>query len=229
VPVNLRGKVEGIGAGSVGNNISVVNCTYELQSDKMQHLATRIHEEMRTKITEDAALQALRFANMSRDRCAFFQCRHLKRETPGVITQWNYQVTTPFLEVDFGVGKPTRAHPWSCEPVKIMKGLHGGIDVMIWKGSWGIASWAKDKYGALRKGIALGQILLVGAFLLLRRLRTRRCLASASASLAASAVLKSLLNKAHAQYVEACFQALEEHPKLRAFTEQVDMSACGGA
>merc|ERR1712060_208101 len=99
---------------------------------------------------------------------------------------------------------------------------------MIWKGSWGISSWAKHKYGALSKGIPLGQVLLVGAFLLLPRLRTWRRLVAASASLVASVVLKSLLNKAHAQYVEACFQALEEHPKLRTFARQFDASACGG-
>merc|ERR1719440_2552343 len=35
VPVNMRGKVEGINERAVGNNVAVINCVYDLQGEKI--------------------------------------------------------------------------------------------------------------------------------------------------------------------------------------------------
>jgi len=229
VPVDLRGKVQGVDAAAVGNNIGIANCVYSLDGDKTEHLAARIHEEMRSQLSEESLLQSVRFANWSMDSFSFFQCRHLKESAPGVINQWNYQVTTPYFEVDFGVGKPTRAQPWSIEPVKVMKSLKGGVDVMVWKGSWGIASWATDKHATLSKSISLLQLCSAIAPLLVRRLRSKCYFGLAGLAFVSSVLVTLVLGKAHRRYVESCFRALEEDPRLRSFPRTNDSVACGGA
>merc|ERR1712176_479936 len=79
VPVNLRGKVHGVEAGMMGNNITVVQCIYDAHADKTEHLAARIHNEMRAKVSESALLQSLRFANSTFGNGEFYECKHSKK------------------------------------------------------------------------------------------------------------------------------------------------------
>merc|ERR1719353_2389540 len=99
----------------------------------------------------------MQLANLQHDEGKYYKCKDLPRGAPGVIEQWNYQVTTPYFQVDFGVGKPTRAQPWSGEPVKVMQRLRGGVvdgvDVMISKSPYGVATWAKNKYASVGKSL----------------------------------------------------------------------------
>merc|ERR1712156_748022 len=127
VPVNLRGKVQGIGARDFGNNVAVVNCVYEPQRSQKTSLSARVHEALRAKLSEKRLINWVQLSSAQKDDSKFYHCKDLKRGTPGVIDQWNYQVTTPYFEVDFGMGKPTRAQPWSGEPVKVMQSLQDGV------------------------------------------------------------------------------------------------------
>lgn len=211
VPVNLRGKVEGINERAVGNNVALANIVYDLREGDKMSVPARVHEAMRSKLSERRLVNWMQVLNLG-DEFKFYQCNDLKRGTPGVIDQWNYQVTTPYFEVDFGVGKPTRAQPWSLEPVKVMQSLQGGVDVMISKR---LATWAKDKYGSLSKALSLSQLVLLCVLWRRRRAVTKKQLSGGGFLFAVCVAIKALLSKRHARYVETCFKALEEHPQLR--------------
>jgi len=215
VPVNLRGKVEGINERAVGNNVAIANCVYDLREGEKKSVPARVHEAMRSKLSERRLVNWMQMSNFTWTEFKYYKCNDLPRGTPGVIEQWNYQVTTPYFEVDFGVGKPTRAQPWSMEPVKVMQSLQGGVDVMLSKNPYSIASWAKDKYGFLSKALSLSQLVLLCVLWRRRRAATKQQLSGGGLLFAAFVAIKTLLSKRHARYVEACFKALEEHPQLR--------------
>jgi len=215
LPVNLRGKINGMGERAVGNNVTLVSCVYDLESSE-KSLPAQIHEEMRKKIAEDVLVKTVQFGNRTWDCNQLFMFKDLKPR-PGVIDQWNYQVTTPFFDVDFGIGKPTRAQPWSLEPVKVMQSLHGGVDVMIHRTS--IASWAKDQHGAVNTALSVSQLTLLGILWWRRETTSKQQLLASGTLFAMCMWGKKVLSKMHERYVDLCFMALEEHPRLRTFTQ----------
>jgi hypothetical protein len=225
VPVNLRGKVTGSNERVVGNNVAVAFCVYDLREGEKMSVPARVHEAMRSKLSEKSLVNWMQVYNLGYNAHKYYVCKDLPRGTPGIIEQWNYQVTTPYLEVDFGVGKPTRAQPWSLEPVKVMQSLQGGVDVMISKGGHSISSWAKDKYGSLSKALSLSQLVLLCVLWRRRRAATMQQLSGGGLIFAACVAVKALLSKRHARYVETCFKALEEHPQLRPHPQPVAVVA----
>lgn len=220
VPVNLRGKVKGISERAVGNNVASVNCTYDLRECEKTSVAARVHEALRSKLSERRLINWTQFGNLSCDEFKLYKCKDLPQGAPGVIEQWNYQVTTPYFEVDFGVGKPTRAQPWSQETVKVMQSLQGGVDVMISKSPYNISSWAKDKHGSLGKALSLSQFVSLCVLWRRREAVTRQQVFGGALLFAACSAIKALLTKSHARYVESCWMVLEEHPKLRPSSQQ---------
>merc|ERR1712070_128755 len=217
VLVNLRGKVKGIDERVIGNNVANVDCIYDLRECEKTSVPARVHEALRAKMSEKGLINGVQLANSTWDEGKAYSCKDLPRDTPGVIEQWNSQITTPYLEVDFGVGKPTRAQPWSFEHVKVMRSLHGGVDVMISKnGPLGsIRSWARDKYASIGKALGLSQVILLCVLWHRRRAASKHWLFVGTLLLAGCTVVKKLLIKRPSSYVESCYAALEEHPRLR--------------
>merc|ERR1711916_410335 len=130
-----------------------------------------------------------------------------------------------------GVGKPTRAQPWSFEHVKVMRSLQGGVDVMISKnGPFGsIGSWATDRFASLGKALGLSQLILLCVLWRRGRAASKQQLLVGTLLLAGCSVVKTMLSKRHSRYVESCFTALEEHPHLRPSARPRDVVARGGA
>jgi len=213
VPVNLRGKVQGIGERAVGNNVAVVNCVYDLRDGDKTSVPARVHDALRSKLSEKRLINWMQLANLSMDEFKFYKCNDLPFGVPGILDQWNLQTTTPYFEVDFGVGKPTRAQPWSTEPVKLMQSLEGGVDVQISKKC--IDSWAKNKYASVGKVLALSQFVLLCLLGRGWRVATKQQLSVGAVLFASCSAGKSLLSSWHSRDVEACWTALEEHPRLR--------------
>lgn len=220
VLVNLRGKVKGVDERAVGNNVAVVDCVYDLQESEKTSVPARIHEALRAKMSERNLITKVQELNSMWAEGKQYISKDLPMDAP--VLDWNYQVTTPYLEVDFGVGKPTRAQPWSIEQVKVMRSLHGGVDVMISKSGplpaqagQGIRSWARDKYASLGKALGLSQVILLCMLWSRRRAASKQMLFGGTVLVAACTVVKALLGKRHSRYVESCFKALEQHPRLR--------------
>lgn len=215
VIVNMRGKVKGITERMVGNWVSLVHCVYEPQNCERKTLADQVHHDLRAKLTEEHLIHMIQVFNEHTAIPAIFRCKHLRKGTRGVIDHWNYQVTTPYLDVDFGVGKPTRVQPWAFEPVKVMKSLKGGVDVYINKFS--LASWAQDRYAAVNKLLSLSQLGLICAVVLYRTTISRQQVLTGGVLFAMVVAFKRSLANMHTAYVDSCFKALEEHPLLRSF------------
>lgn len=226
VPVNLRGKVKGVAERHVGNNVTVVPCVYEVQRGT-KCLPAVVHHSMRELLADSKLMKMVQVQNKLIDNLQFFGNRVLKRGAPGVIDQWNYQVSNPYFEVDFGAGKPSRAQPWCGEPVKVMQNPAGGVDVMISKSAYGIAAWSTDKNASLGKLFTVCQLLSVGMVWWRRKTGSKQSKCGFALLLAICTFVKMRLSKLHAKYIENCFRALEEHPKLRAFTTKT--SPLGGA
>jgi hypothetical protein len=233
VPVNLRGKIQGIDERAFGNNVAVVSCVYDVQRDQKSSVSARVHEALRAKLVEKNLINWVQLMGASKDDSKYYQCKDLKRGSPGVIDQWNYQVTTPYFQVDFGVGTPTRAQPWSGEPVKVMPSLHGGVvdgvDVMISKSPYGVATWAKNKYARVGKFLSLLQFFLLCVLVRRRRTISKKHLTIGSAVFAICMFAKKVMSKKHQEYIDSCFKALEEHPQLKAFVRPSEAIAHAGA
>merc|ERR1712146_504893 len=91
---------------------------------------------MRASLAQASLQDQANYFNWSLARGEFYRsarvCNGMKPK-PGVVGQWNYQVSNPYYEVDFGAGAPDRCNPWTGEAVKIMRGLphEGGVDVFV--------------------------------------------------------------------------------------------------
>merc|ERR1712032_834186 len=102
LPVNLRGKVNGVGEKAAGNNTTMIGCVYNLELNEHKSLSAQIHEGMRKNLAEDVLVRTVQFGNRIWNCNQFFAYINLQHK-PGIIDQWNYQVTTPFFDVDFGI------------------------------------------------------------------------------------------------------------------------------
>jgi len=226
LPCNLRGKVKGISERAVGNNVSTPVCLFQ----RNQISPSTVHEAVRRSLLERNLITYAQLMQSMIIESKLYMNKELSRNVPGVVSQWNCQIATPYHEVDFGVGRPTRMQPWSGETVKLMRSLRGGIDVMVTKHpSYGIATWARNRYASLIKCSSLCQFALV--FLSLRNKSSfsgRQWCASASLFMACILV-KKMFSKAHCKYVDRCFQALEEHAKLHPLVQENMVAAVGGA
>jgi hypothetical protein len=60
---------------------------------------------------------------------------------PGCL-QWNSQATNPYFDISFDGGRPVRGIPWDWnQPVTVLPGIDGGVDVYIDKTGRGPISW----------------------------------------------------------------------------------------
>jgi hypothetical protein len=229
LPVNLRGKVKSIGERSVGNFVTGADVVYSLDVQGGE-LASQVHDAVRSGLTEEKLLENNAIANQSLTSGLLFQ-GPVKDGAPGMIAQWNYQVSTPYFDVDFGLGKPTRAQPWALEPVKVMKSLAGGVDVMLHKAAAakGLAVWAKDRWASLSALCGLSQLVGAGWLWRTRSTASNRERGLCVLMMLGALALKRRLASCHAQHVEQCFRNLKQHPKLYSFMPTVPATALAGA
>lgn len=228
LPVNLRGKVKSVGARSVGNFVNQAEVAYTLGAEGGE-LASRVHDAMRAVLTEEKLVQSTAVANHLPSGL-FFE-GPVREGAPGMIAQWNYQVSNPYFEVDFGLGRPTKAQPWSVEPVKVVKSLEGGVDVMIHMDPIlnGLAVWAKDRWASVSALCGLSQLLGVGWFWRTRSTASNKERGLCALLMLGALALKRCLARTHKQYVQECFRNLKQHPKLYSFMPAVTTAALAGA
>merc|ERR1712151_787703 len=92
VPINLRNKLSGVSSRAIGNNVCVVNCSYDLKGPK-GGAARAVHEAMREELSEQELQKTVELANYTRTSGEIYMHEKLKRGTPGFIQNWNYQAT----------------------------------------------------------------------------------------------------------------------------------------
>jgi len=221
IAVNLRGKLSGISPRTIGNVVCSGNCSYDLK-DPTGGAALAVHEAMRRELTESELRRSIALWNHMFARSEVFMHETFKPGTPGYIHQWNYQATNPYYEVDFGAGRPDRALPWSFEAVKVMKGPRGGLDVMVHQGEgMGIRDWIRNPYRCLASGLGVAIVAIVGHIWWTRKTSSGRATGAHLGFGALLFALRRAIAHAHERRVRSCFIALENHPKLRSFTQEI--------
>jgi hypothetical protein len=204
VPINVRNKLSGVSSRAIGNYAFVVPFSYDLHGPKGGP-ARAVHEAMREELSERELQKVVELNNYSMTTGEIYMPEKFMPGTPGFIQQWNYQATTPYFDVDFGAGAPDRALPWALEPVKVMRGPRGGLDVMVHQGAGiGLHDWVRNPFRHVAVGAGLAasvscHVGIVGICVAVRR---------------AIAVQ-------HNRRVQSCFVALENHPNLKSFMKEV--------
>jgi len=227
-PLNLRGKLSGLSSRAIGNKICGFNLSYDLKDPK-QAAARTIHEAMRKELTESEVCGSIELLNYQWTQHELFMpCNEkLKPGAPGFIHQWNYQATSPYYEVSFGAGHPDRGLPWSLDAVMLMRGPHGGLDVMVHQGKGvGIYDWIRNPYRYLESGLGVAAVAISGWIWLKRRSSSRLAIVAHIGLITLFVGVRRIISRAHERRVQLCFAALENHPKLRSFMKEV--TAFGG-
>jgi len=126
VVLNLRGRFPGVGLRSAGSLVTV-------GSLHLDHLGTaaaaqEIHTQMRKVVDAEYVVPRLRFLNRIIGNNELWKSPVVSFRLGTII---NAQLHTPYWEIDFGAGRPDRGIPWGGEPLKFLRGVAGGVDVLV--------------------------------------------------------------------------------------------------
>lgn len=223
VPCNLRGKIDGCSVRTTGNLVSSPSVTYDLSANG----ALSVHNEMRKELSKKELEKTVALINHRFQHHQWYMNAETLRV--GWLQQWNSQMTSPTYNVDFGAGPPDRAIPWAVEPVKVMKGPRGGVDVVIshfHAQEWAYtAEWHSKapllirSYAALHGWLGLGALALVVRMFRKKNRNSKVRQFFLHVGILLSFLLQRLVQKAHQRKTSACFAAIKNHPRLRSFMQ----------
>mmetsp|Transcript_43131 Transcript_43131/g.104355 ORF Transcript_43131/g.104355 Transcript_43131/m.104355 type:complete len:519 (-) Transcript_43131:528-2084(-) len=169
--INLRSKLPGVSPRLVGNVVT----SSRMEIDLNGNLEQQIHTQMRSALTEKKLLTAFMVSTRAwteQGPCDLYITKKagdlLLGGIPGVLS-WNWQVSNPYFDVDFGSGPPLRGIPWSWnQPVTVVPSPKGGADVYIDMTSQGPVSWKRPPPKWATIGSLCGFLSMSGALLLLK-------------------------------------------------------------
>lgn len=151
IPVNLRGKLPGVDDRLAGNVVALTSVPLDMTDNANEPLAKRLHDEMRAALVPKRLVLLQRFLNAmwkEEGDFGFHECKKgdFVSGTFGNLQMWNWQGSNPFFCVDFGTGLPLRGILWSWNnPVTVVRGVKGGLDVYIDTSSRGPVQWREVK------------------------------------------------------------------------------------
>ncbi|CAB9511356.1 hydroxycinnamoyl-Coenzyme A shikimate quinate hydroxycinnamoyltransferase-like [Seminavis robusta] len=183
-PVNLREKLPGISPRLAGNilthatvitDMSKRSCVHSNNEDSLEQ---QLHNALRDSLKADKLEASLRIQNHRWSDCnTDFVTQETKQlgdlahcQYPGCM-HWNWQVSNPYYEVDFGTGKPMRGVLWNwVQPVTVVPRAGGGLEIYIDKTSRGHVRWVaqvqRNKSPWPKVGNIMGGIAMVGSIVL---------------------------------------------------------------